>query len=1172
MRFHIGLPLFFFTLVGFAQEKKSLLWEISGNGMEQSSYLYGTMHVSKKIAFRLDDVFYEALHESEIVALESDPGTWLEEAENLENSGYGRNTGFSPKGFYVYPFLVKNPKKEEIGSYLAFEDRVVNNILYRTDDYSQNFEEETYLDMFIYQAGKKLNKPIVALEDLGESTALVGRASLNALKPKPDEWLQKRMQQEDPMVMLQDAYRDRNLNLIDSIDKATYSQHYLKNMLYLRNRNMVEKLDSIMQGSKVFTGIGAAHLPGEKGVISLLRLKGYNVRPLTSRATSKGRELKEEFETKVLENDYGQQSPDDNFFSLLLPSKLYPISEYVNTTYISPDLTNGSYIMINRIPTFSHLKKDALFTIEDIDKFLFENIPGKILEKKPLNKNGFPGLDVKNQLKNGDHQRYHIYVTPLEIIIFKMSGEGNYVTTHSDTIFNSIHFKDVTYGEEILTSGYEDFEVAMPSLHTFPNKFRNGNRIIEGYDEGTKSYYFLKKATLNDFNFIEEDSFELKQIQKRFYQDLQLNPVYDPINGLSLTSHALFNKGQGKELHLKTLISRGDYFLLGALTSDGNRAKSFFESFKIKSPQYSKTFERIRDTAMYFSTVSTASPPKFVENSNNYFSAKNRPKTYAPYNKKSIYWNNNDEAISVEVSKAHDYLMFPSIDSVWSLRKKIHANGKFLIINEKRTVSPGGYHELNFSLADTASVRGILVKNIAKGGLLYEIKAAVDTLSRPTEFVNAFFDNFKPMDTVVGRGFLEDKVPDFFAALRSNDSIIQDGFRFLLFKPSHLDSLTHYVSEFDFKDDQKNIQSHLIQKMGQMKDPRVFSFFREFYERSYGNSSAQGKILQAIAKKKDASSTALLLELMSKDLPLVSNNLEIHAIFKPYMDSLALAKKLYPEILDYSGIEEYKGTIFSILANLRSDGLVKPKIYKKFRKQILNDAKLQLKRHLGQTGNTMSQSHITSAQRILNVPILMDYMILLHPFIREKEVALFFDRLLLSGDPKIRTLYVSLSTASKMDIPQGMIDSLAAKGNSRAILYRSLKKQGELELFPKAYGTARLLAEGYLIEQEGELENPPIFVAEKEVEYRQEKYMAYYYKVREEQDFGQQFKMYVVVFEKDGDSVGEPYYCSKGMTIEDTDTELETIRLATEEFILRNRPRSILYRPYQYGSFGQFSM
>ena len=421
MRIVFTLFLALCSFLGFAQEKNSLLWEISGNGLEQSSYLYGTMHVSKRIAFRLDDVFYEALDKSEVIALESDPGTWLDKENNLGMTGYGQGNGFVSKGFYRYPFIVKNPRKEELGAYIAFEDRRINSILYRTNEYSQNFEEETYLDMFIYQAGKKFGKPVVALEDLEESSALVGRASMNAVKPKPDEWLQKKMLEQDPMSLLQEAYRNRNINMLDSIDRAMYTRHYLKNMLFIRNRNMTNRLDSVMRTAKVFAGIGAAHLPGEKGVISLLRDMGYKVKPLVSRTSSKGKRIKEKIDTTLRENSYTTIKPDDGFFSIALPNKLYPITEHTTTTYVAPDLANGSYVMLNRIPTFAHLKPDDVYILNDIDKLLFENIPGKILEKTEITRNGFKGLDIKNQLKNGDQQRYQIYLTPLEILIFKMS-------------------------------------------------------------------------------------------------------------------------------------------------------------------------------------------------------------------------------------------------------------------------------------------------------------------------------------------------------------------------------------------------------------------------------------------------------------------------------------------------------------------------------------------------------------------------------------------------------------------------------------------------------------------------------------------------------------------------------------------------------------------------------
>ncbi|MGB6153051.1 MAG: TraB/GumN family protein, partial [Pricia sp.] len=126
------LLLCLFSLFGFSQEKNSLLWEISGNGLEKSSYLYGTMHVSKKIAFRLDDVFYEALDKSEMVALESDPGNWLENSNAMGSNSFGYGGGYVAKGFYANRFKVENPKKELLGAYLAYEDRIVNNILYRT--------------------------------------------------------------------------------------------------------------------------------------------------------------------------------------------------------------------------------------------------------------------------------------------------------------------------------------------------------------------------------------------------------------------------------------------------------------------------------------------------------------------------------------------------------------------------------------------------------------------------------------------------------------------------------------------------------------------------------------------------------------------------------------------------------------------------------------------------------------------------------------------------------------------------------------------------------------------------------------------------------------------------------------------------------------------------------
>jgi hypothetical protein len=287
---------------------------------------------------------------------------------------------------------------------------------------------------------------------------------------------------------------------------------------------------------------------------------------------------------------------------------------------------------------------------------------------------------------------------------------------------------------------------------------------------------------------------------------------------------------------------------------------------------------------------------------------------------------------------------------------------------------------------------------------LYEIKAIIDTVGKPSKFVAAFFDNFKPLDTVIGKDILSDKTSDFFKALKANDTIASNGYQFISFNKKHIDSLKYYISEFDFKENQKNIQSFLIQRLAQLDDSESMNFYSDFYQKSYNNSSSQTKILQGIAKKETQTSTAQLLNLMSKDLPLVSSSYEIYQIFKPYMDSLPLAKKLYPEILDYSAIEEYKSPIFSLLAKLKADGMIKPSSYRKYRKQMLNDAKIQLKRELGKTTNRNNgnQSYYIYSITKKN-SVLEDYVQLLHPFIREKEVQVFFNKLDLLKDPEIQT-------------------------------------------------------------------------------------------------------------------------------------------------------------------------
>src|SRR5690606_21527821 len=94
--------LFSFT-PGYSQNTpvyKGLLWEISGKGMKKPSYLYGTMHVSNKIAFHLTDTFFIALKNCDMVALEINPETLVQDL--MKTPGYASSMTWGGENFIEF--------------------------------------------------------------------------------------------------------------------------------------------------------------------------------------------------------------------------------------------------------------------------------------------------------------------------------------------------------------------------------------------------------------------------------------------------------------------------------------------------------------------------------------------------------------------------------------------------------------------------------------------------------------------------------------------------------------------------------------------------------------------------------------------------------------------------------------------------------------------------------------------------------------------------------------------------------------------------------------------------------------------------------------------------------------------------------------------------------------
>ncbi|MBL7722026.1 MAG: TraB/GumN family protein, partial [Chitinophagaceae bacterium] len=587
-----------------AKKYPSLLWEISGKGLKKPSYLIGTMHVSSKLAFNLPDSFYYAIRNAEVVALETNPETWQDDLNKYDLSGGKSYTdGYKYSLYSSMPsdYLSINTLKffkyyNKIEKALYSNPSTINSLLYRTyGNESSDFEEDTYLDMYIFQCGKKWGKKVTGVEDYGESMKLMAEAYKDGAKDKNrkersygdagDEYSEEK---------LEEAYRTGNLDLLDSINKYnSESSAFDEKFLYRRNEIQANSIDSIIaSGSVLFVGVGAAHLPGERGVIEILRRKGYKLRPVKmGERASKEKELVDKIRVPVT---FHTESADDGAYKVDIPGTFYKMGDDVAQDQRQyADMANGSYYMVTRIMTnawmWNHNPEEVY---KKVDSLLYENVPGKIISKAAISKNGYKGFDITNRTRRGDLQRYNIFITPFEIIFFKMSGNGDYVKLGDEAkrFFGSIQLKGYKNGGAYkkYSPPYGGFAVNLPHEPYIGN---DGSWIFDAEDKEAGINYRVLRSDIHNYRFAEEDSFDLGLMDESFmasdFIDTQLLRKQTTYNNYPSLDGKY--KDKSGKIYLTRFIIQGPHYY--SLIAYGKEEKpvmqQFLNSFELKPLVYS---------------------------------------------------------------------------------------------------------------------------------------------------------------------------------------------------------------------------------------------------------------------------------------------------------------------------------------------------------------------------------------------------------------------------------------------------------------------------------------------------------------------------------------------------------------------------------------------------------
>lgn len=290
---------FSLALVAIVGINAQLLYRISGNGLESPSYIIGTYHLAPASFADSIPGAREALDGVAQVCGEVD----MAEMQSMAGVQKVMAAMMLPDGKTLADILTDEEMgklnafmKEQLGADLT--NPMVNAQLGKMTPVAvltqlqmvqymkmtPGFNPSAMIDSYFQNEAKKAGKPVIGFETVDfQISVLYTGATIE--------------RQKEQLICMLDN-QEYNLMLMKNITDAYFAQDILKihevteeklgnscdstpeedeALIYGRNADWVVKMPAIMGDKSTLFVVGAAHLPGERGVLELLKKKGYAV-------------------------------------------------------------------------------------------------------------------------------------------------------------------------------------------------------------------------------------------------------------------------------------------------------------------------------------------------------------------------------------------------------------------------------------------------------------------------------------------------------------------------------------------------------------------------------------------------------------------------------------------------------------------------------------------------------------------------------------------------------------------------------------------------------------------------------------------------------------------------------------------------------------------------------
>lgn len=272
---------------------KGLFWKIEKPGIE-TSYLLGTMHVTDPRVLALPRGAMAAKAGAKVIVIESDE--ILDEQKAMARLMTKPQLTMMMDGKTIQSFLspadeakLETALKERgipLGAVSRMQPWMLSSfVALPACELARKAKGASFLDKQLAEDAISAGKPVKGLETMEEQ--------LSAMASIPTEFHLKSLMEmlalgdkmDDVMVTMTDLYLSGDIGLTtpmlkavspDGADGEGYAE-FEERVVTARNHTMAERARPLLDQGGVFMAVGALHLVGEEGLVSLLRADGFTV-------------------------------------------------------------------------------------------------------------------------------------------------------------------------------------------------------------------------------------------------------------------------------------------------------------------------------------------------------------------------------------------------------------------------------------------------------------------------------------------------------------------------------------------------------------------------------------------------------------------------------------------------------------------------------------------------------------------------------------------------------------------------------------------------------------------------------------------------------------------------------------------------------------------------------